>query len=290
MHNNIQMRNKLTVYTIALLGIVLFNSCKKEYESIESIDEAKIQAYLKQNNLTMTKDASGFYYQVLAQGTGAPLSNKDSVFFDLNVGSLTGTNYYATAAYANEGTYLGYVTPTPNRIALTGLNRGGKVRVILPSYLAYGKNGSGVIPSNEIISTVITVLPEEKQWQIDDRRINEFLTAKALTGFIKAPTRVYYKVLTPGSGTSIDLTSTITVKYAGRTLNGTVFDQSTGDATLSSSLTGLIKGWRVLLGMQKGAKVRIFIPSDLGYGLTPQTNIPASSVLDFDIEVIDVTN
>lgn len=285
------MRNKFTLYSVALLGmLILFNSCKKEYETIESIDEAKIQAYIKQNNLTMTKDPSGFYFQVLNQGTGSPLLNKDSVFFDLSVGSLTGTNYYSTGTYSNEGTYLGYIMPNPNRIALTGLNRGGKVRIILPSYLAYGKNGSGIIPSNEIISTIITVLPEEKQWQIDDRRIREFIAANSLTNVIKAPTRVYYKVLTPGSGTSIDLTSSLTVKYTGRTLNGTVFDQTTGDATLISPLTSLIKGWRVLLGMQKGAKVRIFIPSDLGYGLSPQSNIPASSVLDFDIEVVDVTN
>lgn len=285
------MRKKITLYSVALLGmIILFNSCEKDYESIESIDEAKIQAYIKQNNLPMTKDPSGFYYQVLSKGTGTPLLNKDSVFFDLSVSSLTGTNYYATGAYTNEGTYLGYVSPTPNRVALTGLNRGGKVRVILPSYQAYGKNGSGTIPSNEIISTIITVYPEEKQWQIDDRRIKEFLLAKGITNAVKSPLRVYYQVLTPGTGTSVDLSSTVTVKYAGRLLNGNVFDQSVGDATLVSPLSSLIKGWRVLLGMQKGAKVRIFVPSDLGYGLTAQSNIPASSVLDFDIELVDVTN
>lgn len=286
-----QMRKKITLYTFALLGmIVLLNSCKKDYESIETIDDAKIQAYIKQNNLTVTKDPSGFYYQVITQGTGTPLLNKDSVFFNLNVGSLTGAKYYATPSFATEGTYLGYITPSSYRIALTGLNRGGKVRVILPSYLAYGKNGSGTIPSNEIISTEITVYPEEKQWQVDDRFIREFLTSKSITNAVKSPSRVYYQVLNLGTGTSVDISSTLTVKYTGRKLDGTVFDQTTGDATLNSPLTSLIRGWRVLLGMQKGAKVRIFVPSDLAYGTTGQGSIAPNSVLDFDIELVDVTN
>lgn len=281
---------KLTTYTLALLGIiVLFNSCKKEYESIESIDDAKIQDYIKKNNLTMTKDPSGFYYQVVTQGTGAPILNKDSVFYNLSIGSLAGTNYYTTAAYTNEGTYLGYISPSSYRTALEGTNRGAKVRVILPSYLAYGKNGNGVVPSNEVIVSEITTDVLPTQWQIDDKRITDFLTAKGITA-TKSPLRVYYKVNTLGTGTTVDLASTITVKYTGRTLNGSVFDQSVGDATLVSPLVSLIKGWEVLLGMQKGAKVRIFVPSDLGYGLSAQTGIPGSSVLDFDIELVDVTN
>ncbi|WP_316771303.1 FKBP-type peptidyl-prolyl cis-trans isomerase [Pedobacter frigiditerrae] len=280
---------KLTTYTLALVGmLILFNSCKKEYETIESIDDAKIQAYIKKNNLTMTKDPSGFYYQTVSQGTGAPLLNKDSVLYNLSIGSLAGANYYTTAAYTNEGTYLGYISPSSYRTALEGVNRGAKVRVILPSYLAYGKNGNATVPSNEVIISDITTDILPTQWQIDDKRIIDFLAAKGLTA-TKSPLRVYYIVKTAGTGTSVDISSTITVKYTGRTLNGNVFDTS-GDNTIVSPLMSLIKGWEVLLGMQKGAKVRIFVPSDLGYGLSAQTNIPGSSVLDFDIELVDVTN
>ncbi len=281
---------KITTYTLALLGIlVIFNSCKKEYETIQSIDDAKIQAYIKKNNLTMTKDPSGFYYQLVTQGTGAPMLTKDSVLYNLSISSLSGQNYYTTADFHNEGTYLGYLSPESYRIALAGVNRGGKVRVILPSYLAYGKNGTSAVPSNEVIVSEISTNVLPKQWQLDDKRIVDFLSSKGLTA-TKSPLRVYYIVKTPGTGEAVDIASTITVKYTGRTLNGNIFDQSTGDATLISPLVSLIKGWEVLLGMQKGAKVRIFVPSDLGYGLSAQTSIPGSSVLDFDIELVDVTN
>jgi FKBP-type peptidyl-prolyl cis-trans isomerase len=285
-----QTRKKITLYTVALLGmLILFNACKKEYESIQSIDDAKIQDYIKKNNLTMTKDPSGFYYQVLTQGTGLPLLNKDSVFYNLAINSFTGGNYYTTAAFTNEGTYLGYISPSSYRTALNGLNRGAKVRIVVPSYLAYGKNGTATVPANEVIIAELTTFKEATQWQIDDKRITDFLTAKGITA-IKSPSRVYYKVLTAGTGTAVDISSTITVKYAGRLLNGTVFDQTTGDATFQSQLSNVIRGWSVLLGMQKGAKVRIFIPSDLAYGSSQQAAIPASSVLDFDIELIDVNN
>jgi len=287
---------KLTTYTLALLGIlVLFNSCKKEYESIESIDDAKIQAYIKKNNLTMTKDATGFYYEVVSPGTGAPLLNKDSVFYSLSVSSLEGVNYYSTAAYSNEGTYLGYINPTAYRTALTGLNRGAKVKVILPSYLAYGKNGSGNIPSNEIILSEVTTNTLATQTEIDEKRIIDFLAAKGITA-IRHSSGVYYQVLTPSTGADvIDDHSTLVVAYAGRLFNGTVFDSG---AAFTTTPLQVIQGWSKILPMfRAGAKIRIFIPSDLGYGVAGSTNsvtgavvIPPSACLDFDITITSVTN
>lgn len=277
-------------YLFALLAtLVVFNSCKKEYESIESIDDAKIQAYIQKNNIPAVKDPSGYYYQVLEQGTGGPLLNKDSVFYSLNVTSLTGVTYYTPSSYSNEGNYLGYLTPEPYRNALYTIKRGGKVRVIIPSYLAYGKNGTGMIPPNEVLVSEITVLPETKQWEIDDKVIRSFIADKGLT-MLKNSARVYFNISTEGNGSFITPKSIITVKYKGRLLTGTVFDES-GANDLVRALNGLIVGWqKVLVGVTKGSKLRILIPSDLAYGTTGSTGIPPNSVLDFDIEIVDVVN
>jgi FKBP-type peptidyl-prolyl cis-trans isomerase FkpA len=292
MHNNKQMRKKLSIYVLAMFGLlILLNSCKKEYESIESIDDAKILAYIKKNNLTMTKDPSGFYYQVVSSGTGIPLVNKDSVFYDLSVNSLDGIGYYRTPDFSNEGTYLGYLTPEAYRIALTGQNRGAKIRVILPSYLAFGRNGQGNIPPNEVILVELATQTELSQIEIDDNAITNYLTANSITGAVKSPSRVYYKIITAGTGTAIDLSSNVTVKYAGRLLDKTVFEQTVGDATMTySALGGIIRGWDVLQGMKVGTKVRIFIPSDLAYATGGREGIPPNSVLDFDVEITNVTD
>ena len=292
MHNSMQIIKNSTKYTFAVLAmILLLSSCEKEYESIESIDEAKIKAYIQQNNIPAVKDPSGFYYQVLEQGTGSPLSNKDSVFFNSTVKSLSGTIYHSPTAFANQGTYLGYVNPVAYRTAMYSINRGGKVRVIVPSYLAFGKNGEGNIPPNEVVVAEISVLQEKSQIEIDDRVIRDFISAKGLTGFTKHPSRVYQNVSVVGSGTTIGPLSNITVKYKGRLLSGTQFDES-GTTDLVTPLADLIAGWRkVLLGVAKGTKMRIFVPSDLAYrDSRDQPSIPPYSVLDFDIEIVDVTN
>ena len=268
---------------------MLLSSCEKQYESIESIDDAKIKAYIQKNNIPAIKDASGFYYQVLEQGTGGPLLNKDSVFYNSTVKSLTGASYYSPVAFTTEGTYLGYITPIAYRTAMYSINRGGRVRVIVPSHLAFGKNGEGAIPPNEIIVSEISVLPQTTQWQVDDKIILDFLAAKGLTGFTKHPSRVYQNVSVVGTGLSISASSTITVKYKGRFLNGTVFNES-GATDLAMSLRDFVSGWqKVLIGVAKGSKLRIIIPSDLGYGDSRnQPSIPKNSVLDFDIEIVDV--
>ena len=286
-----QISQNSTKYIVALVAIVFtFSSCEKTYESIESIDEAKIKAYIQKNNIPAIKDPSGFYYQVLEQGTGGALLNKDSVFYTSTVKSLTGTSYYTPASYVNDANYLGYVNPAAYRTAMLAINRGGKVRVIVPSYLAFGKNGQDNIPSNEVVVAEISVFPQATQWQVDDKRIADFIAAKGLTGFKKHPSRVYQSVSVVGTGISISALSTITVKYTGRLLNGTIFDQS-GTTDYVSLLSDLVPGWRKsLIGITKGSKLRLLIPSDLGYGKTGSGLIPANAVLDFDLEIVDVVD
>nr|WP_199158170.1 FKBP-type peptidyl-prolyl cis-trans isomerase [Pedobacter sp. ASV2] len=300
-------------YTIALFSLltaaVLFTACKKDYESIESVDEAAIQAYIKKNNLNMTKDpaGTGVYYQVVTPGTGDVFANQDSVLFTYQEKSITdGTTYYATGANTNSGTYYGYMSNTFNGAwgkALKGQQYGAKVRLLIPSHLAYGKNGntSMNVPSNAVLDTYVNTFIYKKQWQLDDFRIQTYLTSKNLTA-TKDATRIYYIVNTPGTGASFDPESTtsVTIKYTGRFLDGTVFDSST-DGTFSTSLSSsasIIKAWKLLIPkFPIGTKFRMFIPSDIAYGTQGSVNsstgvtvIPPNAVLDFDIEIVSVTN
>lgn len=285
------MSKNIKRYILPLLAIiVLFSSCKKEYESIESIDDAKIQAYIKQNNLQMEKDPSGFYFRVVSQGSGGALLNKDSVLYNFDIKSLTGTVYQGVSSNGNNGTYLGYVSPTPFRIAMSKLNRGGSIQLIIPSHLAFGKNGSGNIPSNEIVMSDITTFSQSKQWDLDDLKITNFLAANNITYAVQHASRVYYKILTEGTGSFIDSEdhSTVEVNYTGRLLDGTEFDSGT---SFSTKLNAVIQGWRKVLPMfRAGTKVRIFIPSDLAYGTSSTGPIPSNAILDFDIEIVSVTN
>ncbi|CAH0529572.1 FKBP-type peptidyl-prolyl cis-trans isomerase [Vibrio hippocampi] len=84
--------------------------------------------------------------------------------------------------------------------------------------------------------------------------------------------------------------SKITVHYEGKLIDGTVFDSSIErGAPISFALNQVIKGWQEgMLLMSVGDKYRLFVPSTLGYGTKGTGPIPPSSVLIFDVELIDV--
>lgn len=301
---------------LGLLATVLFSACKKEYDSIETVDDTAIQSYITKNNLASSMiqdpDKTGFYYQVTTTGTGANFKTSDSVFYNLTVKSLTnGTTYLQSPLIANFNTLVGYAnvisntslaTSTNNgtynipaiRTAMLSLKPGGVARILLPSYLAFGKNGAGIIPSNELIDLIVTTYPYQKQSLLDDNRITTYLTKNSLTA-TKDPSGIYYIVNTVGTGDAIaDVEkSTAVIKYTGRTLDGTVFD-SNSDGTFSTgfaSATTIIQGWKTIIPKFKvGTKLRMFIPSAYGYQTKVGAPVSPNTVLDFDIEIVSVTN
>lgn len=99
---------------------------------------------------------------------------------------------------------------------------------------------------------------------------------------------IYYKIIEPGTGTgTYTFSSVMKVNYTGRLLDGTVFDKTTGTPFVFS-FGQVISGWQAITTINKGGKIRLFIPSLYGYKTVPNGSIPANSVLDFDIELVDV--
>ena len=100
---------------------------------------------------------------------------------------------------------------------------------------------------------------------------------------------LYYQVISPGSGASPNGNSKIFITYEGKLLNGTMFDHQDVPNTSGWALNGLIEGWRIGLPIiQKGGRIKLLIPSALAYGCEPYQTLPGSSVLFFDITLVDV--
>jgi FKBP-type peptidyl-prolyl cis-trans isomerase FklB len=109
-------------------------------------------------------------------------------------------------------------------------------------------------------------------------------------GVVTLPSGLQYRILKAGAGTTPTLTDTVTCKYRGLLLDGAEFDNK-----LSSSLTfpvsRVIKGWQEALTlMPVGSRWRLFVPSDLAYGVRgmPRAKIPPNAVLVFDVELLAV--
>jgi FKBP-type peptidyl-prolyl cis-trans isomerase FklB len=85
--------------------------------------------------------------------------------------------------------------------------------------------------------------------------------------------------------------STATVTYTGKLMDGTVFDSTdkNGGKPIELNLSGVIKGWTEGIQlMSKGAKYRFYLPSELAYGDNGAGNIiPPGAALIFDVELID---
>lgn len=293
---------KLNLYKSFYLSIIVLfvvAGCEKEYESIEDLDAKNIQAYISQNNLSFDKGTNGVYYKVLKAGTGSDLAYTDKLPLIYSVRSLDGT-YINTDTIANHyggsGQFFGYFTPEALRTTIKeGLKkRGGEIRVLVPSNLAFGRNGSGSIPGNASLDYTVKVLDPSSIPAYDDASIKSYMQANNLAGFTKTSTGLYYKVSTTGSGSPIHVDSILTVQYTGKFLNGTIFQQTgTDNAVLTLSET--IEAWKEALPLIKGGgTIRILAPSALGYGLDGRKDqfgsftIPPFSCLDFEIKVIDV--
>lgn len=302
------MIKKLSLYTIALLAtIVIFSSCKKEYESVQSIDDTKLADYFAKNNINAIADSAktGYFY-VPTQPAGSTDANNykltDSVRYRITVQAFSnGAVFAATPTYRNEGqrvgTPFGFFSKSVPAITqvLKKLNPGASVKIYLPSYLAFGRNGlpSVGIASNEIIVVSITTY-KEKQAVLDDTLIQAYLTANSITNAVKDPSGVYLQTTTAGTGTEvINLNSLVNFSYVLKSLDGGLNQ----DASMTAMPKKLIPAFRIMLPkFSKGSKVRMFIPSGLAYGNALVTDpnggesIPPNSNLDYSVEVLEVTN
>ena len=99
-----------------------------------------------------------------------------------------------------------------------------------------------------------------------------------------------YKVIKAGDAKAPPVTPTdeVTVNYRGKLLDGTEFDSSYSRGVPATfQVSGVIKGWQeALVLMKPGANYELYVPPDLAYGPQPRPNIPANSLLIFDVDLV----
>ncbi len=101
-----------------------------------------------------------------------------------------------------------------------------------------------------------------------------------------------YEVLEKGEGEKPKADSQVTVHYHGTLLDGTVFDSSVQRGQPATfGVNQVIPGWTEALQlMNKGAKYRLYIPQNLGYGANPHPGgaIKPYMALIFDVELLEI--
>ncbi|RYZ24508.1 MAG: peptidylprolyl isomerase [Chitinophagaceae bacterium] len=135
------------------------------------------------------------------------------------------------------------------------------------------------------------------QFKADTTAIRAFVKANNIPVLKNEQYGIFYQILAPGSGNvTYNAYTSVIVDYEGRLLTGTVFDTTNGTPKNFVALGGLIPGWQIGIPLiQKGGKIRLFIPSFYAYGnvelVTPSgLTIPKNSPLDFTITLTDAVN
>lgn len=100
---------------------------------------------------------------------------------------------------------------------------------------------------------------------------------------------ILYQIINPGSGARPTLSSTVSVKYTGKLMDGTIFD-SRPTTPISFPLNSVIAGWQIGIPLiQKGGVIKLLIPSSLAYGCAGRSpSISPYAVLYFEVELVDV--
>ena len=157
----------------------------------------------------------------------------------------------------------------------------------------------GVIAGGCVKSSVSPLVQYNKQKEIDDKIISDYVAVNGLVDKAKKvydTTGVYYIVNDGegGAGNVLYTSSTqVTVGYTGKILTSGVVFAQTDQFHPTYVLGSVIKGWQLgILQIKPGGKVRLLIPSRYAYGPYAQDSIhlPANSVLDFQIQLYNVTN
>ncbi|MGE4132625.1 MAG: FKBP-type peptidyl-prolyl cis-trans isomerase [Bdellovibrionales bacterium] len=160
-----------------------------------------------------------------------------------------------------------------------------------------GLKGDKLELSDEEMQGALTKLSENRQKAMQEEaeqakgKAQAFMDQnKQAEGVQTTESGLQYKIIEPGEGASPTDENVVVVHYTGVLADGTEFDSSVKRGQPAEfPVRGVIPGWTEGLKLlKKGGKAKFWIPPELGYGDRRRPNIPANSVLIFDVELLDI--
>ncbi|SHF28132.1 FKBP-type peptidyl-prolyl cis-trans isomerase [Pedobacter caeni] len=121
------------------------------------LDTTAIRKFVTDNKIAdVKKDENGVFYQILAPGTGShhfTVASNISIDYE---GKLLNGNVFDSS----KGSYVTFqlceLIPGWN-IGVPKIQKGGKVRLLIPSYFCYGPRAVGTVPPNAVLDFTISL-------------------------------------------------------------------------------------------------------------------------------------
>ena len=286
---------------------------QKKQALLDKNQEGTMLSYFaKSNYKNPIKLPSGVYVVLEEEGSGDFIKPGFEVTMNYEKYALNGPKYDS-----NIDTAFKHTTPLKVNVGqrqiilgwedgLKEFKKGSKGKIFIPSKLAYGSYKYGIrpndtIPANSIIAVDVEVLDvvdvaavARQLAEKEDNGIQTFLKANNLNG-IKTNSGLYYVITKEGNGEKPMVNDEVTMNYTGMFLDGNKFDSNVDSAfghvspfSFPLGQGRVIRGWDEGVALlKKGTKAKFILPSSIAYGAGGSGTIPANSVLQFDVELVD---
>lgn len=166
----------------------------------------------------------------------------------------------------------------------TGANASGAIE-----NSANGSDNNSIVGANQDEDTPDVIQEDEATLAYKAENEEWLASFKEKQGVETGEGGLAYRIIEKGDGAAPTEDSVVDVRYIGRLIDGTEFDRSEGDETVTFPVSGLIEGWtKALLLMKVGDKMELALPHELAYGNTGRPGIPAYSTLVFEMELVNV--
>ncbi|HEY8352958.1 MAG TPA: FKBP-type peptidyl-prolyl cis-trans isomerase, partial [Sphingomonadales bacterium] len=248
---------------------------------------------------------NGVRYEVIQPGKGQSPTLSDYVTVHFRVmradGSLIDDSRREGAqTHLVSDTLLGWQEVLPK------MQEGAVWRIHVPAELAFGEQGLGdIVAPNEPLAFEIELIDvmTQEEWQAArleafkareaEREANrKFLKENAeKPGVTVTESGLQYEVLVEGGGARPKPEDRVQVHYRGMLIDGTEFDSSYKRGEPAEfPINRLIQGWQEgLTLMNEGAKWRLVVPAELGYGDRGAGElIKPGDTLIFEVELIRI--
>jgi FKBP-type peptidyl-prolyl cis-trans isomerase FkpA len=132
--------------------LLLLAGCVKDKTCVPKTvasEQATMQSFASANGMVVQAHPSGMLYQIVSSGNGATASLSSLVSVRYTGKLMNGTVFDSRTTTPAEFT-LGQVI-TGWQLGVPLIQKGGKIRLIIPSSLAYGCTATGPIPADAVL-------------------------------------------------------------------------------------------------------------------------------------------
>ena len=147
---------KTKILLLLFLAVGAFSSCKKENYDPEkqlAADDVLIKDFISKNSIVAIKHSSGVYYQIITPGAGSvTYTGATQVTVNYEGRLLNGSVFdksKAPATFSLGALIAGW------QIGIPLIQKGGQIRLLIPSTLAYMNQVRTGIPENSVLDFTI---------------------------------------------------------------------------------------------------------------------------------------